>query len=159
MKARYPVLALAAALLTLGAHAADRSGAAARSDREKLIGAWHMVSMEEQGADGRVTRHTDRSGMLVFSADGHFSVQVMYPESGSAESANPVYAKGGYEATFGSFDLDEQAHTVTQHVQAWLVRTLIGRNLPRVMQFSPDGHPTLRSANPEETWSVTWEHY
>src|SRR4051794_30458353 len=120
MKARSLIVAAIAALGVSGAHA-GQNGAAAPSDRQKLIGAWHMVSMEEQAADGKVTHHTDRSGMLVYSADGHVSVQVMYPESGSAASANPVYAKGGYEASFGSFELDEQAHTVTHHVQASLV--------------------------------------
>ena len=158
MKVRSLIVAAIAALGVSGAHA-GQNAAAAPSDRQKLIGAWHMVSMEEQSADGKVTHHTDRSGMLVYSADGHVSVQVMYPESGSAESANPVYAKGGYEASFGSFEVDEQAHTVTHHVQASLVRTLIGKDLPRVMQFSPEGYLNLRSAHPEEKWSVTWEHY
>lgn len=37
-------------------------------------------------------------------------------------------------------------------------RALIGKSLPRVMQFCADGHLTLCSARPEEKWSVTWEH-
>ncbi len=117
-----------------------------------------MVSMEEQGSDGSVTPHADRKGMLVYSADGHVSVQVMYPEAGAAGDANPAYAKGGYEASFGRFDVDEATHTVTHHVEGSLVRALIGKDLPRLMRFSPDGHLTLRSAHPEERWSVTWEH-
>jgi hypothetical protein len=105
-----------------------------------------------------MTHHTERTGMLVYSADGHVSVQVMYPQSEAGTTANAAYQQNGYEASFGSFDVDEQAHTVTHHVQGSLVRSLIGKDLPRVMQFSPDGHLTLRSAHPEEKWSVTWEH-
>ena len=154
---RLLILAGAALLFGMsGVRAAEQNNAG--PDRAKLIGAWHMVSMEEQGQDGRLEHHTDRTGMLVFTADGHFSVQVMYPEPDTAESANPTYAKDGYEATFGSYNVDEQTHTIRQHVQASLVRTLIGKDLPRLMQFSSDGYLTLRSARPEEKWSVTWEH-
>jgi hypothetical protein len=138
-----------------GVQAVEQNNAA--PDGAKLIGAWHMVSIEEQGQDGRLEHHTDRAGMIVFTADGHFLVQVMYPESGAA-AANPTYAKDGYEATFDSYNVDEQTHTIRQHVQAALVRTLIGKDLTRLMQFSSDGHLTLRSVRLEEKWSVTWEH-
>jgi Lipocalin-like domain len=155
---RHRLLILAGAALLVGmsgARAAEQNKAG--PDGARLIGAWHIVSMEEQGQDGRLEHHTDRAGMIVFTADGHFSVQVMYPESGAA-AANPTYAKDGYEATFGSYTVDEHAHTVRQLVQAALVRTLIGRDLTRLMQFSSDGHLTLRSVRSEEKWSVTWEH-
>jgi hypothetical protein len=160
MKAHHPwTLAAAWAFTGLaGPLYAQEGNASPGSAKEKLVGAWHMVSMEEQGADGKVTHHADRSGMLVLSADGHFSVQVMYPEAASAESASPVYAKGGYEATFGSYEIDEQAHTVTEHVQGSLVRTLVGKDLPRLYKLS-DGRLRLRSARSDEHWSVTWEHY
>jgi hypothetical protein len=141
-----------------GALSAAESKATPDSAKEKLIGAWHMVSMEEQGPDGKVTRHADRQGMLLYSRDGHMSVQVMYPEAESAAAANPVYAQGGYEASFGSYKVDERTHTVTHHVEGSLVRALVGKDLPRAYQFSKDGRLTLRSARPDEHWSVTWEH-
>jgi hypothetical protein len=156
MRKRFVILAVFAALGASGAHAADQGRA--RSDRDRLIGAWHMVSMEEEGPGGTMTHHTERTGMLVYSADGHVSVQVMYPASEAGTTANAAYQQDGYEASFGSFDVDEQTHTVTHHVQGSLVRSLIGKNLPRVMQFSSDGHLTLRSADAREKWSVTWEH-
>src|SRR5271170_1764138 len=115
---RLVILAGAALLFGMsGVRAAEQNNAA--PDGAKLIGAWHIVSMEEQGQDGRLEHHTDRTGMLLFTLDGHFSVQVMYPES-SAAAANPTYAKDGYEATFGSYNADEQTHTIRQHVQAAL---------------------------------------
>jgi hypothetical protein len=36
---------------------------------------------------------------------------------------------------------------------------LVGKNLPRIYQFRTDGHLVIRSARPDEYWSVTWEHY
>jgi hypothetical protein len=36
---------------------------------------------------------------------------------------------------------------------------LVGKDLPRVYQLTEDGHLIIRSANPQEHWSVTWEHY
>jgi len=37
--------------------------------------------------------------------------------------------------------------------------SLVGKDLPRVYQFTADGKLSIRSARPDEHWSVTWEHY
>jgi hypothetical protein len=126
------------------------------SAKETLIGAWRLAWMEEPGANGKLRHITDRKGMLIYTRDGHMSVQVMYPKSETAQSND--YVQGGYEASFGSYDVNEQAHTVTHHVEGSLTRQLVGKDLPRVYRFS-DGRLTLRSARPDEHWSVTWEHY
>ena len=126
------------------------------SARDKLTGAWRLASLESPGADGKVNRITDVKGMLLYTRDGHMSVQLMYPESGSSLSND--YVKNGYEASFGSYDVDEQAHTVTHHVEGSITKGLVGKNLPRAYQFS-DGHLIIKSTRPDEHWSVTWEHY
>jgi hypothetical protein len=72
---------------------------------------------------------------------------------------NPVkYDQGGYEAYYGTYDANEQAHTVTHHVQGSLVRALIGKDLTRVYRFS-DGQLILKSSRPDEHWTIAWEHY
>ena len=124
--------------------------------RDKLIGAWRLVSLESPGAEGKVNRITDVKGMLLYTRDGHMSVQLMYPESGSSLSND--YVKNGYEASFGSYDVDEGAHTVTHHVEGSITEGLVGKNLPRAYQFS-DRHLIIKSTRPDEHWSVTWEHY
>ena len=121
---------------------------------DRFIGAWRLASLEEQGADGQLHR-PDCSGMLVFTRDGHVSVQVMYrdPNAGPGQ-----YAQGGYEASFARYELDERAHTFTFHVERALVRTLIGKHLPRA--FEPSGNQlVVTPTNPDEHWRVTWEHY
>ncbi len=125
-------------------------------EREKLIGAWRLVSMEEPGADGKLHRIIDRKGMLLYTRDGHMSVQVRYPKSESDISND--YVKDGYEASFGSYDVNEEAHTVTHHVQGSITPGLVGNDLTRVYQFS-GARLIIKSARADEHWSVTWEHY
>jgi hypothetical protein len=122
----------------------ETKGAGNGSARDKLIGAWRLASLESPGADGKVNRITDVKGML------------LYTESGSSLSND--YVKNGYEASFGSYDVDEQAHTVTHHAEGSITKGLVGKNLPRAYQFS-DGHLIIKSTRPDEHWSATWEHY
>jgi hypothetical protein len=127
-----------------------------RTAKEQLVGAWRLVSLEVPEPDGKVNRITDLKGMLLYTRDGHMSVQLMYPKS--ASDLTNDYVKNGYEASFGSYDVDEQAHTVTHHVRGSITEGLVGKDLPRAYQFS-DGHLIIKSTRPDEHWSVTWEHY
>jgi hypothetical protein len=68
------------------------------------------------------------------------------------------YSQGGYEASFGTYEINESTHTFNFHVEGALVRTLIGEDLPRAFEFS-GAQLIVKSAHPEEHWKVTWEHY
>ena len=46
------------------------------SFRDRLVGAWRLASLEQEGADEK-THTSDSTGLLVFTRDGHMSVQVM----------------------------------------------------------------------------------
>jgi hypothetical protein len=126
-------------------------------DHERLIGAWHLVHIESPGPDGKALDTPQPQGMLIYTRDGHMSVQLMYPKAAMAQ--NNEYVQDGYEASFGSYVLDEAAHTLTHHVQGSVTRDLlVGKDLPRAYRFTPDGLLIIRSTRPEEHWSVTWEH-
>jgi Lipocalin-like domain len=127
------------------------------SDRERLIGAWHLVSLGEPGPDGRLNASAGLKGTLVYTLDGHMSVQLMYPDA--AANLSNEYVLNGYEASFGSYDLDEAKHLVTHHVQGSITHGLVGKDLPRVYELTADGHLIIKSANPAEHWRVIWEHY
>ena len=128
------------------------------SGRNSLIGAWHLVRIDALGLDGKADPASQPNGMLIYTLDGHMSVQLMYPKS--ASSPNNEYVQGGYEASFGSYDIDEAKHLITHHVQGSITRDLlVGKDLPRVYQLTGDGHLIIRSADPREHWSVTWQHY
>jgi len=125
------------------------------SDREKLIGAWQLVSIA--GPDGKPITSGVPVGMLIYTRDGHMSVQLMYPES--QKSLSNEYVENGYEASFGSYDIDTATHTLTHHVQGSNTRgRLVGKDLPRRYQFNRKGQLIIRSARPDEHWFVTWEH-
>jgi len=148
------VMAMALAVSFLQAQTKEKA-AGSDAAREKLIGAWHLVSMDEPGPGGALRHVTNRKGMLVYTRDGHMSVQIMYPPSEATVSNE--YVLNGYEASFGSYDLDESAHTVTHHVQASITRELVGKNLTRAFQLS-SGQLIIKSVRPDEHWSVVWEH-
>jgi hypothetical protein len=127
-----------------------------RSDKERIIGAWRLVSIV--GPDGKRVTTDVPVGMLIYTRDGHVSVQLMYPASEKAMSNE--YVENGYEASFGSYEINSAAHTVTHHVQGANTRErLVGKDLPRVYAFDGKGRLIIRPARAEEHWFVTWEHY
>jgi hypothetical protein len=126
--------------------------------RERFIGGWRLVWLEEEGADGNVHR-ADCTGLLAYTADGHMSVQVMHrdaqPESAVGQAQ---YAQGGYEATYGRYSIDEKARTFTFHVEGALVRSLVGKDLTRRFEFSGK-QMIVQATDPKEHWRFAWEHY
>lgn len=153
---RVVAIAAVAASAFAQAHSASSSDSSpTRSDRAKLIGAWHLISIT--GPDGNAVS-TLPVGMLVYTPDGHMSVQLMYPKSESALSNQ--YVRSGYEASFGRYDVDETKHMVTHHVEGSVTRDLlVGKDLPRLYLLTNDGRLVIKSAHSDEHWSVTWEHY
>ena len=151
---------VAAALLAacgLGlAQCASKQSAGAASAREKFVGAWRVAWIEEPGPDGTITRITDRKGTLMYTRDGRMSVQIQFPDSQSSVSND--YVLSGYEASFGTYEVNEEAQTITRHVEGSITRGLVGKRLTRAYRFS-DGRLTMRSVRPEERWSTTWERY
>jgi hypothetical protein len=128
------------------------------SDRERLIGAWHLAHIDSPGQDGKPTDIPQPLGMLIYTRDGHMSVQLMYPKSANALSNE--YIQNGYEASFGTYDVDEEKHMLTHHVQGSITGDLlVGKDLPRTYQFTVDGRLIIRSTRPDEHWSVTWGDY
>lgn len=124
----------------------------------QFVGAWRLVSLEAPGPDGKIQK-ADSTGLFVFTRDGHASVQVMERNWAQHATAGPEqYSQGGYEATFGTYEVDENSHTFTFHVEGALVRTLIGKDMPRAFEFSGK-QLIVQSTHPEEHWKVTWEHY
>ena len=130
----------------------ERSG----SDRDRFVGAWRLAWMEAPGPDGKIVRITNRTGTLMYTREGRTSVQIQFPPSESSLSND--YVLGGYEASFGTYEVNEQAQTITRHVEGSITRGLVGQSLTRAYQFA-DGRLTMRSVRPEERWSATWERY
>ncbi|HYM77297.1 MAG TPA: lipocalin-like domain-containing protein [Candidatus Dormibacteraeota bacterium] len=156
------VLSLGVVCLFVAMNAMRLSGGQDRGGtegvRERFVGAWRLAWLESEGADGKIHR-ADSTGQLVFTRDGHMAVQVMERNPQPQTSSGPEqYSQGGYEASFGTYVIDESAHTFTFHVEGALVRTLIGKDLPRAFEWSGK-QLIVKSTRPEEQWRVAWEHY
>ena len=134
----------------------DRGGNEGIQDR--FVGAWRLASLETQDADGK-THPADSTGLLVFTRDGHMSVQVMERNPPAhTTAASEQYSQGGYEASFGSYQINESIHTFTYHVEGALVRSLIGKGLPRAFELYGN-QLIVKSTHPDEHWKAIWEHY
>ena len=105
------------------------------SERAKLIGAWHLVRIETPGPDGKPLPIPQPKGMLIYTRDGHMSVQLMYPASAGIPSNE--YVRDGYEASFGSYEVDEATHTITHHVRDRLPATCWSAKTCRASTHSP----------------------
>jgi len=156
------LISLGVVCLFLGLTAMTLSGSQGPADHERIqdrfVGAWHLSWLEEPDTDGKV-HWADCTGLLVYTRDGHMSVQVMYRNPQTGGQAGPVqYAQGGYEASFGTYQINENVHTFTFHVEGAMVRSLIGKDLPRVFELSGN-QLIVKSTNPNEHWRVAWEHY
>ena len=126
------IVVLIAALTAL---AQAQSANSQTTDRESLIGAWHLAHIDSPGTGWQVRRRSPQpQGMLIYTRDGHMSVQLMYPKPANALSNE--YVQDGYEASFGSYDINEATHTLTHHVQGSIhARLLVGKDLPRVYKI------------------------
>ena len=156
------LISLGVVILLIGMTSTTLSGSQDRGGsegiRERFVGAWRLVSLEAPGPDSKIHK-ADSTGLFVFTRDGHASVQVMERNPPSQTPAGPEqYSHGGYEATFGTYEVDENARTFTFHVEGALVRTLIGKDLPRAFEFSGK-QLIVKSTRPDEHWRVAWEHY
>jgi len=146
------VIALLLPMMSFGQGDSSRT-----SIQDRFVGAWRLAWLEEPDAEGRIHK-ADCTGLLVYTRDGHMSVQVMYRNLPSESKTAPVqYAQGGYEASFGRYEIND-ARTFTFHVEGALVRTLIGKDLKRVYELSGN-QLIVKSPDPNEKWRVAWEHY
>jgi hypothetical protein len=136
----------------------SQNGGGTEAIQDRFVGAWRLASLEGEGADGKIHR-SDSTGLLVFTRDAHMSVQVMERNPQAQTPTGPEqYSQGGYEASFGTYEIDERTNTFTFHVEVALVRSLIGKHLPRAFEFSGK-ELIVKSTRPDEHWRVTWEHY
>lgn len=131
-------------------------GQSESAQRNALVGAWKLVELDRPSADGLI-HAVPSTGMFVFTNDGHVEVQVMEldpkPQSGPEQ-----YSSGGYEASFGSYTVDESAHTFTYHVQGAVAHNLIGKDLLRAYEINGN-RLIVKSVRADEHWRVVWEHY
>jgi hypothetical protein len=121
-----------------------------------IVGTWHLVRIESPGLDGKPSEVPQPTGILIYTMDGHAAVQLMYPQT----SLSNEFVHDGYEATFGTYDLDTVKHQLVYHVQGSATREkLVGKSETLQYDFQDSRHMIIRPAQTDQHWSVTWERY
>ncbi len=121
-----------------------------------VVGTWRFVRIESPGPDGKPSEAPQPTGMLIYTKDGHAAVQLMYPQT----SLSNEFVHDGYEATFGTYDLNAGKHQLVYHVQGSATREkLVGTSETLHYDFPDSRHMIIRPTQAGRHWSVTWERY
>ena len=140
------------AVLCVGALALCQSP----SRKASYIGTYHLVRIDAPSPDGKPINAQQPTGLLIYTRDGHGAVQLMYPQM----TLSNEFVHDGYEATFGTIEVDEASHRILYHVQASATRDKLVGQTERLSYELPDPqHMIIRPTDPSQHWSVTWERY
>ena len=128
----------------------DKSSAGGSLSRE-LIGTWELVSRIDRTATGERRPEPllgeDPIALLYYDRSGHFAAQFMrrdralssMPNAGAdvatpgTVAPNNSRARGGYDAYFGTYTVDDARGTVTQRLLGALSPENVGQLLTRAM--------------------------
>jgi Lipocalin-like domain len=109
-----------------------------------LPGTWQLLSRIDVTASGErrpePSLGEDPLALLVYDRSGHFAAQFMRRDrsgdvpDGPSEAKNNSRAQGGYDAYFGTYTIDDEKGSVTQHLLASLSRENVGAVLTRAME-------------------------
>ncbi|TMF05789.1 MAG: lipocalin-like domain-containing protein [Chloroflexi bacterium] len=136
-----------------------------------LVGTWRLLSRIDRDRSGALvderTLGSDPMALLFFDAAGNFAAQFMMRDRSAAAAApeftaqNNTTAVDGYDAYFGTYEVDEASGDVHTHLVAALSHSHVGATLIRNMKVddgkliirlattTPDGVPVNRM--------LTWE--
>ena len=144
----------------------------ATSLRERLIGAWKLVSYVEKPTDGSEPFYPmgkEPQGIIMYTPDGYMSAQLMH--SGRPKFASGDWFRGtpeeikeealGYIAYSGQFQTDETKQTLTHSMFVSLFPNWLGQTQPRVVKVEGDmlhlgSEKPIRSGGKETVSYLAW---
>jgi hypothetical protein len=113
-----------------------------------LPGTWQLLSRIDVTASGdrrpEPSLGEDPDALLIYDRSGHFAAQFMRRDrsvdvpDGPGGAKNNSRAQGGYDAYFGTYTIDDEQSTVTQHLLGALSRENVGAVLTRAMAVQGD---------------------
>ncbi|MFP5262035.1 MAG: lipocalin-like domain-containing protein [Blastocatellia bacterium] len=128
----------------------------------EFIGAWRLVSVEDRGPDGGLTRPYGEHplGLLLYDKSGRMSVQIMRsdrpPLSSNDWAGAPAEevkaAVEGFTAFFGTYEIDEAKAIIIHRVDGHLLPGGVGKELKRGYEFSGSRLTLTPSASRKVTW-------
>lgn len=147
------------AVVVLGVSLASQARPPQGADAKRLVGTWRLVEIT---ADGKPdpNRGLHPTGLIHYDGTGHMAVQIM------PEARRPVFAGlvptpaeaqsalRGYTAYFGTYSVDERAHTVTHRREGNINPGGLG-DFVRRYAFLPGDRVALRPL--ENQNQLVWE--
>ena len=153
------------------AHAATSTAA----ERKKFIGMWKMIYGDARDqATGRVVYPWGKTpfGRLLYDEAGRVFVQLMNPgrravggmsnrgaaatiASASADDMRDILT--GFNAYFGTFDVDQASGTVIHHLQSALIPSWVGTDQRRRYEFSPAGELIILNTASGADYKLVWQ--
>lgn len=116
-----------------------------------LIGTWELLSREDRTSAGEIriepSLGSDPVALLFFDRQGHFAAQFMKRNRNAAVEADAIgaaggpnnsRARGGYDAYFGTYTIDEAAGTVATRLVGALSPENVGQVYVRHMSVAGD---------------------
>ena len=151
---------------TLGFAAAMQAAPEARG---RFIAVWRLISCDRKFQDGHIASPYGEKpvGRITYDKAGRMSAQLMRPGrhstvapgiswiSGNASPEEIREALDGFLAYFGTFDVDESAHTVIHQIEACLVPSFVGMGLKRTYRFDADR--LVLTADSTNLLEVVWK--
>jgi hypothetical protein len=116
--------------------------------KDRLIGAWALVSLETRRSDGTTARPLGPSpaGRFMFDADGNFAAQSMDP-------GRPEGQPDGYTGLWGVYEVDEGEQTFTLTFMGTNLPGAVGQRTVRHVTFT--GGVAVFSTDPQAVDEVT----
>ena len=150
------------------------AGANADAERKKFIGTWKLVSgVSKDEVTGVIQYPWGRNpvGRLSYEETGRMFAQLMNPgrrsvggvsNRGAAAAIATASADDmremltGFNAYFGTFDVDESSRTVIHHLQSALIPSWVGTDQRRKYEFpGPDELVILNTAS-QAAYRLVW---
>ncbi len=114
----------------------------------RLLGTWALVSRRDRTAAGAEVVDpalgADPVALLYYDRSGHFAAQFMKRDRSNvadepvAAGPNNTRARGGYDAYFGTYVVDEATGEVTQRLEGALAPENVGLVVTRAMRVESD---------------------
>ncbi len=141
--------------------------------RDRLIGAWKLLSYVEKPVDGSAPFYPmgeEPQGIIMYTPDGYMSAQLMRP--GRPPFASGDWFRGsdeeikkealGYIAYCGPFHTDEEKQTLTHSMFVSLFPNWLGQTQPRVVKIEGDmlylsTAAPIKSGGKETNSYLTWK--
>jgi hypothetical protein len=137
----------AIAALGVASMTSSTVGQPAKSDKERFIGTWTLVSLTSgEGVNQTQPYGPNPKGTMMADANGRFSITVVRSDlpkvaSNNRMSGTPEENKAivqGSIAYFGTYSIDEATHVLTVNVEGSTYPNFTGGTQTRILSFDGD---------------------